>query len=271
MNVWLVRPDSYSHSEGLRHVAQGFADALGTELVVGIAPPQGRTLVFCGHLLKGTNPDLVIYNSEQISDKWFEEHPDYKILLKNASEVWDYSRNNIEELKKHGIEAKLVEVGYMPSMTKNLPNVDRDIDVLFYGSRNERRVDILSELQSKCKLHIAFGVYGEELDKLIARSKIVLNMHYYNEGIHETFRTSYLMSNKRCIVSENGKDSDLESKYVPYGEEGPGMALMPYDYLVRMCISLLENSDARRNIANSGFNIFSSRTQTEILEQAGVL
>lgn len=262
MNVWLVKPKDYSHSEGLRHVAQGFADAFGTELAVGVNPPSGRTLVFCGHLLKDGNGDFVIYNSEQISDKWFEGNPDYKILLEHASEVWDYSINNIDELEKIGVEAKLVEIGYMPSMTKNLPDVDKDIDVLFYGSRNERRVDILSELQSKCKLHVAFGVYGGELDRLIARSKIVLNMHYYNEGIHEIFRTSYLIANKKCIVSENGNDHLMEFnlKDIIYFDD--------YDNMADTCLRLLKENNFDND---NGFKEFSSKTQTKILQQARVL
>ena len=216
MNVWLVKPDGFTHAEGQRHVAQAFADSFGTTLTVGTDPPRGKTLVFCGHLLKEIGRDMTIYNSEPISEQWFSLNqwiPNYKRLLINAQEVWDYSPNNIAALMAIGINARLVEVGYMPSMTKERVLVRPDIDVLFFGSLNDRRKSILDSLALKCNLKVVYNIYGEPLDELIFRSKIILNMHYYEAAIFEIFRCSYLMANRRCIVSETGNDKALERQF----------------------------------------------------------
>lgn len=271
MKVWLVKPVGYPHAEGLRHVAQAFTDALQTELIVGPICPEGPSLIFCGHLLLSIEPNSIIYNTEQISDEWLERNKNYKgyiDIMKQAKEVWDYSRNNIEELKKYGIVARLVEVGYMPSMTKDLPNIDPDIDVLFYGSTScDRRRTILEELKRKCKTEVAYGVYGDDLDKLIARSKIVLNMHFYETAVHEIFRTSYLMANRKQIVSETSSDSRYDNELWM-----GGMAVVPYHKLVGSCLWLLETEKSSEvNLGDKLFEYFSSRTQIDILKEAGVL
>lgn len=269
MNCWLVKPVGYLHANGLLHIAQAFADAFETELTVGCIPPSGRTLVFCGHLLGNVEPNMVIYNSEQISDEWLKRNPPYaKYLdvLKNASEVWDYSRNNIEELKKHGVIARLVEIGYMPSMTKKRPPVKLSTDILFYGSTSsERRMEILSDLKSKCKIEIAYGVYGDELDEMINRSKIVLNMHFYAAGIFEVFRCSYLMANRKCIVSEIGNDKQLEEKYYS------SIMFADYEHLVKRCLTLLNSQDIRDAYGNKAFQTFTAKTQKDILKVSGLL
>src|SRR5580658_4511667 len=67
-----------------------------------------------------------------------------------------------------------VPLGYVPELRRIQASKVQNIDVLFYGSLNERRSRILQALKdSGVKVHSAFGVYGKERDALIARSKIV--------------------------------------------------------------------------------------------------
>ena len=47
------------------------------------------------------------------------------------------------------------------------------------------------------------GVYGEERDAYIARSKIVLNLHFYESQIMEQVRISYLLNNHALVISES--------------------------------------------------------------------
>lgn len=269
MNVWIVKPPSYTHAESVRHVAQAFADAFGSELTVGSIPPDGDTLVFCGHLLGSVEPNMIIYNSEQIGPDWFHANPNcknYINIMKAAKEVWDYSRDNIGALKMYGVIARLVEIGYMPSMTKNFPDHDQSIDVLFYGSTSaDRRLKIIHELEGQCKLHVAYNVYGDELDKLISKSKIVLNMHFYQQAIHEIFRTSYLMANAKCVVSEVGRDKLLD------GAHANSIFFTGYDLLVNRCEVLLRSPTTRKFYEKMAFERFREKTQVEILKDIGVL
>ena len=67
--------------------------------------------------------------------------------------------------------------GFDPETHYPLPNSEKDIDVLFIGNVLNRRKIWLHEIRKHCALTIADGVYGEEMVKLINRSKIILNIH----------------------------------------------------------------------------------------------
>lgn len=132
--------------------------------------------------------------------------------------IWDYSEKNIEQLRAMGaLRAVYCPIGYHPSMETIAPSSSEkpeteDIDVLFYGSMNSRRRAILDEIRATgLRVETLFNVYGEERDRAIARSKVVLNLHYYENPIFEIFRVSHLLANGRCVVSENGgTDEALE-------------------------------------------------------------
>ena len=49
---------------------------------------------------------------------------------------------------------------------------------------------------------------GIARNELIARSKIILNIHFYLSGILETPRVSYAVANKKFIISENSNPED---------------------------------------------------------------
>ena len=50
-------------------------------------------------------------------------------------------------------------------------------------------------------MHCAYGVYGAERDRLIARSRLVLNVHYFPTHIFEMIRVSYLLANRTAVVA----------------------------------------------------------------------
>ena len=54
------------------------------------------------------------------------------------------------------------------------------------------------------RLVVVYGVYGAERDALIARSKIVLNVHFYGAKVLEVVRLSHLLSNGAFVISEDG-------------------------------------------------------------------
>jgi hypothetical protein len=260
MQVHLVTISDYEHhqsmqpfAEALRKSTEGYRDDLS--IVVG------------SHLLQNVDipRDWILYNSEQIGGKGgFGVKESYLALLKRHP-VWDYSVNNIEALSKLGIEAKHCPVGYESCLSKwnilNHKKSDEDIDILFYGSVNERRKKILDQLSEECNLKVLFGVYGSQLDSFIARSKIILNLHFYEEAIFEIFRCSYLMANKKCIVSEWGKDQKIE---IPYSG---GIIFCSYESLVNACLECLANPQAREIKGLTGYEIFSNNWQDEYVEK----
>jgi hypothetical protein len=275
MFVWIVTPDGYEHSHAFDHIAESFSQSMGCMFTTETPDTTEKVVVLGPHLLpevKAIWPkNMILFNSEQLSREWFSTHSDYlKILKSGCYEVWDYSKNNIAELARNGVVARHVEIGWMPCMSKDFSKKkilftrterNEDIDVLFYGSRNERRAKILRILQDNCNLHVVFNMYGKALDDVIARSKIILNMHFYETGIHEIFRTSYLMANRKCVVTEKGKDLDLEKKYYK------SMWFSDYEALASECLNLLANKRARDDVAECGFRTFTKLRQDKILER----
>ncbi len=270
-----MNPHNYIHTQSFNEVAQGFALALNASLVFdhNLVDTKKRTLVFGANVLAhGTAlpANWVLYNGEQVDggSVWFTDS--YYLHLLKTHEVWDYSAVNVEMLHKLGVEASHVPVGWyegwpkLPPASSEGPYLipgEEPIDVLFYGSLNPRRAKIVEELRERgVEAVVAFGAYGYERDALIARSKLVLNVHYYAAKIFEIFRCAHLMANRVCVVSETGLDKKLEEKY------DAGIAFAEYDCLVDRCVALLADNVGRERIAQRGFELFSSVTQAEYLK-----
>ena len=158
--------------------------------------------------------DVIIYNFEQIIPGSKGVSPEY---LQSCSHypVWDYSEQNIHRFAQLGVtDVTYVPLGYCPEMSRIDPNYPKDIDVLFYGSINERRAAMIEALRRIGINAMAFaGTYGIDRDILIARSRIVMNIHYYLPGIQEIIRLSYLWANKKCVVCECNSDTTLHPGY----------------------------------------------------------
>jgi hypothetical protein len=254
MKTHVIAPSGSIHHESFFPQRDQFNEASAD-----LAPD--KNLLLAPHLCPHPIPkDWILYNAEQVGCGVGAD-PRYIELLRQY-EVWDYSKLNIAELKKLGVIAKHCPLGYSPCLERIRPNeVEQDIDVLFYGSINERRKAVLLELHNKCKLQCAFGVHGQPILDLIARSKIIVNIHFYESAIHEITRTSYLMANKKFIVSEIGNDEDLEKPYTG------GIAFSKYEDLVDTVMYYLA-SPIRQDIAEIGYRTFKSRSQREMIEKA---
>ena len=240
-----------SHQRCFAELAEALGESLKElkaqkSIILGVhASPEGKL-----------PSDVVIFNTEQLTSQWFTDK--YVELLKNH-EVWDFDAKNIDGLrKKYGIEAKLCKVGYHKCLEKiqHLAADDKDIDVLFIGSMNERRQKIIDELSTKCRVENAYNVYGKERDALIARSKVVLNMHFYDDAVFEAVRCSYLLANRVCVVSEGPVPPEF--KHAVYG--------VPYDDLVNAClINVCGPWMAQSQI---GYETFSKLKQVDYLKAA---
>jgi acetyltransferase-like isoleucine patch superfamily enzyme/SAM-dependent methyltransferase len=209
--------------------------------------------------------DSILYNLEQISpdSPWFNDS-----LLHEFKKfpVWDYSLKNIEALEKLGIRnVQHVPVGYTTELTR-IPQrsfLDQDIDILFYGSLNERRQNIIHGLKEKgLKVESLFEIYGEERDQFISRSKIILNVHFYDSKIFEIARLSYLFANQKFIISENSP-GDPDADFFR-----DGLVFADYDRLVETCLEWIENHEQREEISRHGFNLIQQRQMSNYLNRA---
>ena len=87
-------------------------------------------------------------------------------------------------------------------------------------------------------------------------------MHFYDARLFEIVRVSYLLANKKCVVSETGSDTAFEKQFES------GVAFAPYAALAETCMRLLQNPTEREAVAGAGFNRFKAMPQTEYLKRA---
>ena len=270
--IWVVTPPDYAHSAAFNEVALGLQGGLQE---LGIHAPvvtrrnriSGKAIVLGANLLpelKGDRPPpkSILFNLEQITpgSSWLTAA--YIKLLRRYA-VWDYSQYNIEQLGKMGITGIThCPIGFSEKLQRIEPSHEQDIDVLFYGSMNDRRLKILEELvNAGLKVEVLFGVYGKHRDAVIARSKIVLNIHYYPAKIFEIVRISYLLANRVCVVSEDSPaDRALESVQ-------DGIIQAPYGRLAEKCRELIDNG-MWKIMAEKGFEVFAGNRQSGYLQNA---
>lgn len=208
--------------------------------------------------------DAIVFQSEQISAV---KTPSYFIqswLQKKNYTVWDYASTNVVALKGLGLTgAVLCPLGYHPSMTR-MPVVDKDIDVLFYGTRGGRRREILNALdESGLNVVQMYGKFGAERDEVIARAKVVVNLHYYQNGVFEIFRCSHLFANRVCVVNEaGGRDPELEDlarRCTSYTER---------EHIIDECRRLVGDDAARAEIGERALEEFKKVDLTENVREA---
>lgn len=208
-------------------------------------------------------PDTIIYNLEQVIFRSRAMQPHYLEALRHFP-VWDYSERNIEKLRHdYGVKTIThVPLGYMPQMTKINPDYPKDIDVLLYGCPCARRTGIINELKNKgVNALLACDVFGGLRDGLIARSRLLLNVHFHVPGILEVVRLSYLWANRIPVVSELNEDTEAPAGYEQ------ACVYSPYQNIVEQVLITLEDEQLCRDLGNRGHNVFAARKYTDILRK----
>ena len=285
VTITRVKPANYIHDAAFDPVVSVLMTTLHSKVprvqtLVNKFNPEGLNIVVGAHLLQDPKmlldePNTIVYNFEQFDTKsdWFSS--DYVSLLKSKP-YWDYSTANIAAMKKAYPEAQATHVpfAYAPVLDYSYVRRDvfrvkrKDIDVLFFGSMNDRRAKVISQLTSMgLNVQAVFGVYGPELSVLIHRSKLVLNMHYYDSSVFEAVRVIPLLASRVAVVSEKSVDDD-DYKYL---NQTSGILVTDYDKLAFVCKQLVENADDRECLSDTGYANVKLKTMVQSLENVGGL
>ena len=274
VNLVTISPEGNPHSAGFNDLATGFESglrALGVDVVrkTNALETSGINLLLGAHLIDTQEladrvpSNTVIINLEQVTGFDVRSRPIYLSLLSRLA-VWDYSVRNIDELRRltGSPYIRHVSIGYMPELTRALPLGEQPVDVLFYGSINTRRQAVLAALGAAgLNVKHLFSVYGEARDRAIAEAKVVLNMHFYQDSIHEIVRTSYLLANRKAVVTECGPRTEIDE------DVKSAMVAVPYDELVSSCVALVRDEPRRRQLEQRAFQVFAKRDQAKILRE----
>ncbi|MBI3601114.1 MAG: glycosyltransferase family 1 protein [Nitrospinae bacterium] len=134
--------------------------------------------------------------------------------------------------------------GFDESLFRPIPNIQKDIDILFIGTITTRRKEILNRLKSQFNVLIA-SAFGEEMVRLFNRAKIVLNIHAEDVLDTET-RVFEVLGCGAFLLTERLSPEN------PFSRN----ELVEFDTTEELCNKLqyfLNHDDDRNKIAGHGY------------------
>ncbi len=214
IHLTIIQPAGYIHSLGFldqaRYLRHQFR-RLGAE--VSLSKNRLRedavNFVFGAHLgfpaeWKSRNPCIFV-NLEQLGEGGANVSPAYLALLKTSAAV-DYDRANVSAYTEDISSIPIIQFGYGAYLDKpgQIPLEERPIDLLFFGSMNQRRQRFIDRVEAAGGVVTIFGdpIYGPERDQFISQSKAVLNCHFYETNRFEQARAFHSLSLGTPVISE---------------------------------------------------------------------
>lgn len=170
----------------------------------------------------------IFYNAEPLRFSRWGNNAEWRLLMSRATQVWGYSPFDEEYVRSLNLPFRYVPFGYSSfyedSFRSNIGGdaIVEDIDVLFFGHITPRRQQILDAVRAT-GLTVVTVTYerplrGAALDRMIARSRIVLSMFAVDdEGAQgpDLARLDHLLSNGRFVLHERppaaSSDPDFEA------------------------------------------------------------
>ena len=147
----------------------------------------------------------IYYNMEQMRSRLSVKNKEYNKqyfqltnnLILNSLVTFDYNKDNLDYFNN---------IIYLPPpiITNNV-QCEKMYDILLIGLVNNstRRKPILDSLKRFFKIKIVYDKIGDELTEIINQSKVVLNLHYYNENtLLEEVRLNEIINSDTHILSE---------------------------------------------------------------------
>ena len=209
-----MQPQGYIHSQGFldqaRYARYQFR-RLGAEVTVGKnrLREDSINIIFGAHL--GFAPDLkdryacVFFNLEQLGEGGARVSQEYIRLLSTSAAI-DYDERNLAAYGCKPGDVPVVTFGYAPYLASEdpIPLEERPIDLLFFGSMNERRKALIQRIEA-CGWSVSIfdkPLYGQERDHFIRQSKAVLNCHFYETSRFEQARAFTVLSLGTPMLSE---------------------------------------------------------------------
>lgn len=214
IHLSIVQPPGYVHSLGFLDQAR-FARyqfrQWGAEVTLGKnrLREDAINIIFGAHL--GFSAQLkerftcVFFNLEQLGEGGASVDPAYIDLLRSSA-VIDYDVRNLAAYGCQEGDVPVVSFEYAPYLngTPTLPIENRPIDLLFFGSVNERRQAIFKRIEA-CGWKVSsfdHPLYGDERDHFIRQSKAVFNCHFYESSRFEQARAFHTLSLGTPVISE---------------------------------------------------------------------
>lgn len=209
--------------------------------------------------IKNNNIKILIVNTENYKNFNIDEKLEIMICNNLDFYIFDYNPINIKYFKNKHPSVKiyympllyniLLENYYNSSILKKINYNEKDIDVIFYGTMNERRSSILNTLKLKYNVFIISDIFQlnhSELFNYIERSKIILNIYYYTDNyVFDYYRNAILLSNKTFLISEYPECIDLNIEPNLINIEN-NLILSKYENIVDTVSNYLDNYNEKQ-------------------------
>jgi len=231
-NVCILQPVGYEHSLVFLEAAQNVYYTLlrrGYEVSFrkNRIAADAVNIVFGAHLIEPCRMDVVlgsnciVFNTEQMQSDSSFVGDSYRDILRGHY-VWDYSATNAIH---SDVGTSLFHFTYVPELDRIRKARLPGLDLVFYGSLNDRRREILAALEARgLRVGAVTGLYGADRDQHIANARCVLNTHFYDSRVFQQIRCFYPLTSGIPVVSENFATADAPDFYreciLTPGDEG---------------------------------------------------
>jgi ABC-type antimicrobial peptide transport system permease subunit len=201
----------------------------GFTLETDFSPEKGDLYIVLGgheiahHLIEiqernNYNFGYIILNSEQIDSQFLKNKFYLKLLKSNV--VFDYSDLNVDYLRDK-LKIKVFSYFYFEFLHFDI-NSERIYDIVFVGTKNQLREDIYNDLKNNfSNLNILFDFDwnykdANKLTELLHKTKLLLNIPYYEKNSLETHRINKALSCGCDVISYKSYDEEANKYYEDY-------------------------------------------------------
>ncbi|MBJ7608238.1 MAG: glycosyltransferase family 2 protein [Candidatus Dormibacteraeota bacterium] len=244
----------------------GFPEARGGRVYVLVPPHEYFRLEGYrkppGHALLART---IYISMEQPQTIFFHENVK---LAPHAGAVFDISARAVRQYGEWGIKARHFPLGYSSYWDVPDATVERDIDVLFMGSLSARRENLLARfgraLQDQ-RFQIVLSdnsrpnsrqaknfVIGARKRRLLARSKVLINLHQGREPYFEWVRAIDAIHAGAALVSE------LSTDHEPLVGDEHFVTGSP-EIIPSLALNLLKDSDKSRRLTAAAYELLQRR------------
>jgi hypothetical protein len=184
--------------------------------------PNHFFLIYCIFFIEDNillkNNKYIIYQLEQninnrisIHYNILHDNNKLKLYFSNSRFNLDYSYVNITTLMKI-LDTSIIYLPIPIGYSSNITNDKKEYDIIFIGSINDRRQIILDNIKTKYNIYIPEdSIYDKDLYNLYKKSKILINIHYYDNAILEQARLNEALISGIRIISEKPYIDDISS------------------------------------------------------------